>query len=650
MQRYRGPVIIRISMLFIFLSVSIPSVAQQFSSPADYPVGTTPMAVVVGDFNGDGKLDLAVANVGSNNVSILQGNGDGTFQTAVNYNVGDSPKFIATGDIDADGHTDLVVAADSGVIIFLGVGDGTFRSPLQFTAGIDLPEYIALADFNGDKRLDVLVANRSGGTAVLIGNGDGTLQPALVTPTGGATPFVAVGDFNGDGFPDMATGNGTYQNERTPGNLIVLVGNGDGTFQPSRTFSLPFWPEFFTVGDFNHDGKMDLAVAVRENIFGGDVRILAGKGDGSFESSPALKGTFCTWLTVTDLNSDGKLDLIGLEHADPQNLPIEIQLMIENADGTFQSSSFNPCAQSSGCIQLFKLPSWLAVGDFNGDKRPDFVVSNRIANSVSILLNAAQGNSFTVSAAHTGSGKGTVTSNPSGIDCGQVCSTNFPTGTIVTLTATPASDSAFTGWSGACSGATTCVVTLNGNESVTANFDANPQPDFSLSLASSSLIARQGGRVTDVLSLAPVNPPFGNVIQLTCSVSGPAPLAQCALSDSMMSPGSKSVTTTLTITLPSLAAGRIPASEGWRSGSTYAALVALPGLSLIALSVIPRKSKGRARHLWLLSLLLAAIIPWQLGCGGGTGTTSNQSQVYVVTVTGTSGSLQHSTDVMVTLQ
>ena len=182
-----------------------------FQTAVNYRAGSAPQSVAVGDFNGDGKPDLAVANNGSANVSVLLGNGDGTFLAPVNYAAGGWPQFVATDDINNDGKPDLVVAnfrvsdftISANVSILLGNGDGTFRAPASYNPG---GRAVAVADFNGDGRPDVAVANN--GIAVLLGNGDGAFQTAVNFNSPGSQPLV-VGDFNGDGMPDLAVVNST---------------------------------------------------------------------------------------------------------------------------------------------------------------------------------------------------------------------------------------------------------------------------------------------------------------------------------------------------------------------------------------------------------------------------------------------------------
>jgi hypothetical protein len=235
----------------MFFEVTPSSSSIALSAPSAFGAGTNPDSAAVGDFNGDGKLDLAVANEGSDNVSILLGNGDGTFQAAVDYGAGTDPDSVAVGDFRGNGKLDLVVANyySNNVSILLGNGDGTFQAAVNY--GVSAPTSVAVGDFNGDGKLDLAVANVFS-VSVLLGNGDGTFQAAVNYGAGAEPAWVAVGDFNGDGKLDLAVAN------VATGNVSVLLGNGDGTFQAAVNYGAGIG-ESVAVGDFNGDGRLDLA-------------------------------------------------------------------------------------------------------------------------------------------------------------------------------------------------------------------------------------------------------------------------------------------------------------------------------------------------------------------------------------------------------
>src|SRR5439155_4548775 len=285
------------AVLLLVLHQNEPALAADgcptpgFTAARTFQAGSYPFFVAVGEVNSDGKLDVVTANAYSDNVSVLLGRGDGTFQTAVNYNSGRYPQFVAIGDFNGDGKSDLAVAntgsypnfTDGSVSILLGNGDGTFQKAVNYDAG-PYPASVAVGDFNGDGNPDLAVANvvwydqstgtsTNGGVSLLFGKGDGTFKATVKLGAGRAPHSVAVNDFNGDGKEDIAVAN------VNSGDVSVLLGNGDGTFQTAVNYALGNYPYAVAVGDFNGDAKPDLAVAT-----GGGVLVLLNNDDGTFRS------------------------------------------------------------------------------------------------------------------------------------------------------------------------------------------------------------------------------------------------------------------------------------------------------------------------------------------------------------------------------
>jgi hypothetical protein len=243
--------------------------------------GDPPYSVAVGDFNGDGKLDLVTAGDQSDKISILIGNGDGTFQPHVDYPTSSTAWKVVTGDFNRDGHLDVAVAGADGDYVLLGNGDGTFLPAVlyPFSPGASSP-YMLTADVNGDGILDFVVPDNAGTVAVMLGNGDGTFKAPVTYPTGGYSVAVAAADFRGTGVLDLAITN--YYDST----ISYLPGNGDGTFGSYVNYPADYGARGIAVGDFNRDGRLDLAVG---NQFVGSVSVfLQAPGGGGTPTSTAL--------------------------------------------------------------------------------------------------------------------------------------------------------------------------------------------------------------------------------------------------------------------------------------------------------------------------------------------------------------------------
>jgi hypothetical protein len=346
------------------------------------PAGSYPDAIVAGDFNGDHRTDLAVANDGDNTVSVLMGNGDGTFQPQVTYAVGISPESMVAGDFRGDGRTDLAVANswDGTVSVLLGNGDGTFQPQVTYAVGQD-PRAITAGDFTGDGHLDLAVANVQGNTvSVLLGNGDGTFQPQVTYPVGRAPSAITAGDFTGDGHLDLAVVNypGLSPN---PGTVSVLLGNGDGAFRPGGTYTVGADPGSIVAGDFTGSGRVDLAVTNFGNAgvgFPGSVSVLLGNGDGTFQPQATYGvGQTPQSLVAGDFTGDGRLDLVVADRdAD------EVSVLLGNGDGTFRPQVTYPVGTG---------PISLVAGEFRKNGHLDLAVANINSNNVSVLWGNGDG-------------------------------------------------------------------------------------------------------------------------------------------------------------------------------------------------------------------------------------------------------------------
>ena len=357
------------------------SFAQAPGSPVE--VGLYPRSLAVGDFNSDGKLDVVTVNDDSNNLTILIGNGNGSFMQASGSPVlvGIRPVSVAVADTNLDGKLDLVIAnfLSNEVMVLLGIGNGGFTqaagSPISFSG---LPIFVVAGDFNLDGKPDLAVANFiAASVTILLGNGNGSFTPAAGAPFNvGNTPVaLAISDFNKDGKPDLAVANvGT---NASTNRVTILIGDGSGGFTQATgsPISVGNGPRFISVGDFNSDGNADLAVAISGF---GTVRILLGDGSGGFTQtagSPVNVGGVPISIAVMDYNLDGKSDL-AVANSSSDNIAI----LLGDGNGGFTQPAGSP-------ISIGDTPAYIVAADFNLDGKPDFAVANGNSNNVTIQLN-----------------------------------------------------------------------------------------------------------------------------------------------------------------------------------------------------------------------------------------------------------------------
>ncbi len=284
-----------------------------FGQPITFDCCGEPRSLATGDFNVDGILDVAIpfrsVYPNPDGVAILLGSGDGTFRRGPTFFADqfdpphNNPQFVAVGDFNGDGLPDLAVADNgSEVWILLGTGDDRLFSPGQsFQAG-SLVVSMVVSDFNRDGRLDLAVANLgSNSVSILFGNGDGSFQPAQHFPVQNSPSSIALGDFNGDFIQDLAVGTSRSNT------VSILIGTGDGGFQPAMSVPAGETPMFVAIGDFNGDEIEDLAVS---NRVSNEVGILLGNGDGTFQARQGFPvGVQPMELVAGHLKKDGRLDL-----------------------------------------------------------------------------------------------------------------------------------------------------------------------------------------------------------------------------------------------------------------------------------------------------------------------------------------------------
>ena len=368
-----------------------------FQSRINSLTGRGSDSITAGDFNGDGKLDLAVANAGSNDVTILLGLGNGSFRAPVNIPVGNGPTSVMTADFNADGKADLAVTngGSNTVSILLGRGDGSFQTPVDYAAG-NGPSYVAAGDFNDDGKLDLAVANHDDGTvSIRMGIGNGAFGPLVHYLVSRNPGSLILTDFNFDGRLDVVVGIGnpralgpdmTYgfgPADPSSGAMAVLLGYGDGTFQGAASFPTDRFPQSVAAADFNGDGLRDLAVA---NGFGQNVTVLLGTGN-TFRAgstidiptdAPAQLGPVS--IVSGDFNGDGNADLaIANKHTG------SVLVALGNGDGTFQQPVSYPGFTSA---------NFITTADFDGDGVLDLAVASALITTqpnVAILLGNGDG-------------------------------------------------------------------------------------------------------------------------------------------------------------------------------------------------------------------------------------------------------------------
>ncbi|QOV90577.1 FG-GAP-like repeat-containing protein [Humisphaera borealis] len=366
--------------------------AGLFASETTFAVGSRPFTVASADVNGDNKPDLITANFGSDNVSVLLGNGDGTFQAGTTFAVGDGPYCVAA-DVNGDNKPDLVTANyhSKSVSVLLGNGDGTFQAQKTFAVGIG-PTSVIVEDMNADDKPDIATSNSVAGTvSVLLGNGDGSFEAQLTFAAGLDAGSLISADLNGDDNPDLIATN--YYSTT----VSVLLGNGDGTFQARQVIAVGSSTATVTSADVNNDGKADL---VTGNWASDTISVLLGKGDGTFQAEKTFNVSEPWYITSVEVDGDGKIDLIVVDEFNDK-----VKVLLGNGDGTFKAQKTYDAGSS---------PVLVEVVDVNGDARLDLITANFNSDTVSVLLNSGRGNftgqTYTIQVPPSNSAVYTVTS------------------------------------------------------------------------------------------------------------------------------------------------------------------------------------------------------------------------------------------------
>jgi hypothetical protein len=380
---------------------------------ADFQAGTNPASVVVADFNGDGRADMAVSNFQNNTVSILLGVPNGGFLLNGTYATGSSPASLVAADFNGDKKLDLAVVNSNGgtISIFLGNGDGTLQGPTDYPVGAN-PQGIVAADFNGDGRIDLAtLSTGDNALTLLLGNGNGTFEVQALIPVPQGPQALVGGDLNNDGKADvvlvanynstivtlLGKGDGTFTEVDSQGtyaqnlvlgdfnrdgkpdlvmnyygSLYIALGNGDGSFQnPTSIPNAPYAPGPILAGDFNHDHKLDFAVA--------GIAVFLGNGDGTF-TGPVYSSSGVYPQVAADINGDGELDLVSFTFSGA------VSVQLGNGAGGFTDSS--SVAINSGSYG----GSAPTLDDFNGDGHLDLAVAEGGYPNAQVYVELGKGN------------------------------------------------------------------------------------------------------------------------------------------------------------------------------------------------------------------------------------------------------------------
>jgi FG-GAP-like repeat/FG-GAP repeat len=372
-------------------TVSATPKKPSFAEPRRYPTAKTAEASAIGDVNGDGKRDLVIASLDRNavgRVSVLLNRGAGSFRTARVYRTGFGTRSVAIGDLNGDGKPDVATANLEGrtISVLLNRGDGRFLAPVEYRTGVE-PWDIAIGDLNGDGRADLATAitNRDFGrsvsrVSVYINEGDGSFQQRIDYPPGRNPQGIAIADLNGDASLDLVTAN-------VSDTVSVFMNRGDGSFRPRVDHRAGSGPRAIAIGDLNGDRRPDLVTANTNTAIaagGGEVdsvSVLLNRGGGGFRpkidygktKDPELARYAFSSIAVGDLNGDGKPDVvIGTDGS-------TASVFLNRGNGHLKpriAYRAGKPTDASGSVE---------VGHLNGDRKPDIVVAR--LSSVAVLFN-----------------------------------------------------------------------------------------------------------------------------------------------------------------------------------------------------------------------------------------------------------------------
>ncbi len=380
--------------------------AGSFSSKVDFTSGNTPFGTAIGDLDGDGKTDIAVVNIMSNTISVYRNTSvvgsltSSSFASKVDFATGSEPISVSIGDLDGDGKLDLVVTnqVSRSISVYRNTSTTGSITPSSFAAKVDFlnggsgPNSIAIGDLDDDGKPEIIVGNNSITSISIFKNTSatgainaGSFAPKIDITTGITPTDIAIGDLDGDSKPDLAIANfgsatvSILKNTTTTGVISA------GSFANKVDFATGSTPNSIAIGDFDGDGKFDLSVANGLDNTVSIIRNISTLGVIN-SSSFAPRVDFAVtlgprWIAATDIDGDGKLDL-ALTNADGSASSVSV-LKNTSSPGPFNSSSFMPKVD----FATGPTPTTVAIGDLDGDGKPDLTAVNQGSSTVSVIRN-----------------------------------------------------------------------------------------------------------------------------------------------------------------------------------------------------------------------------------------------------------------------
>ena len=679
-----------------------------FRVPVTYSVGSVPQGLVAGDFNGDGRLDLAVGNTQDNTISIVLGNGDGTFKSQPPVPTAPAPQLLVAGDFNGDGKLDLATGnrfQDSGdtggVSILLGNGDGTFQSHVEYDKSVGAYS-MTMGDFNRDGKLD-LIFFPGAGLVFLEGNGDGTFQSPQTFPAdANAVEALITADLNGDGKLDLIAAD--YN-----GGAYVLLGNGDGTFQSPVEYASGHIGVDVVAADFNADGNLDLVLTSQND---GTFYVLLGNGDGTFQTPTDFPTNSSWFVAAGDFNGDGKMDFV-LCFQTPPVVFLQGQFTVASISPPSVIFGQQPIGttsprQSVTLTNTGSLALTISNISISGANASDFAQSDNCPPTLGVNANCSISVTFTPSAAGTRTAAVRITDNAPGSQQTQTVSltgttppylspssVTFPsqyvgtsglpqtvtlnnTGTaplvITSVAAAPGDFAPLSTCGSSVAPGGSCSIGVffdpttsgmrNGTLTVTDSASDSPQTasftgigqDFSMAPSSSSSATVSPGQTASYTIAVVPDGGFSQTVLFGCSGAPSGSSCSVAPSSAVLN-GSAPTPVTVTVATAGASASFAHAATSRLLGGRLAlclSLGVLPGL--VMLDRFSRGSRHRRRviHAFALACLLSLAITWSACGGGGNSGSGTHHATYNLTVSGTftsgSASLRHTVPLILIVQ